>query len=53
MENHPLELRPIKTELETSWESIWDPTKNKVFWYHDTMVTSPHAKKSEIGQLQR
>jgi hypothetical protein len=27
------------------------PYQNKVFWYHETMVTSPHAKDSEIDQL--
>ncbi len=48
MENHPLELQHIKTKLETSRELIWDPTKNKTFQYHDIVVTTPHAKESEI-----
>jgi hypothetical protein len=43
-------LQCIKTELETPWEPIWDPTKKRN-WYHETIVTSPHANKSEIDQL--
>jgi hypothetical protein len=31
MENHLSKLQHIKIELKTSWESIWDPTKNKAF----------------------
>ncbi len=49
-ENHPPKLQCIKTELETPWEPIWDPTKKRN-WYHETIVTSPHANKSEIDQL--
>jgi hypothetical protein len=51
IKNHPLELRRIKTELKTSSEPIWDPAKNKAFWYHETIVTSPHVKESEIYPL--
>jgi hypothetical protein len=49
--NHPPKLWCIKIELETSWKPIWDPTKDKVFWYHETIVTNPHARKKKIDQL--
>ncbi len=51
--NHPPKLKCIKTKLETPWEPIWDPIENKTFWYHKTVVTSPHAKKSEIDRLYK
>jgi len=51
--NHPPKLRCIKTKPKTPWEPIWDPTKKKKFWYHQIVVTSPHARKSEIDQLHK
>ncbi len=51
--NHRSELWHINNELKTSWEPIWDPPKNQVFWYHETIVTSPHAKKNKIDWLQK
>jgi hypothetical protein len=51
--NHPLKLRHIKTKPKTSRDLIWDPIENKTFWYHETLVTSPHTRESEIDQLQR
>jgi hypothetical protein len=46
--NHPLKLWCIKIEPKTSWELIWDPIENQTFSYCETIVTSPHAKKSKI-----
>jgi hypothetical protein len=48
IKNHRPKLWHIKIELETSCEPIWDPIENQVFWYHETIVTSPHAKESKI-----
>ncbi len=49
--NHPPRLQCVKTELKTSWEFIWDHHEIIIFWYHETMVTSPHARESKIDQL--
>jgi hypothetical protein len=27
------------------------PYQKKTFWYHETMVTNPHATKSKIDQF--
>jgi hypothetical protein len=51
--NHQSELWHIKTKPKTSQEPIWDPTENQVFWYHETIVTSPNAKENEIDWLQK
>jgi hypothetical protein len=48
--NHPLELRCIKIELETPM--IWDLIENKVFWYHEIVMTSPHAKEKKWLTLE-
>jgi hypothetical protein len=53
IENHPPELWHIKTKSETPQELMWDPTEKKTFWYHETVVISPHAKKSKIDRLQK
>jgi hypothetical protein len=42
--NHPPELQCMKTKPKTPHEPIWNPMENITFWYHETVVTSPHAK---------
>lgn len=43
--NHVLERTIVVMELETPWESIWNPIKNKAFWYHGIVLSNLHAQK--------
>jgi hypothetical protein len=43
--NHVLERTMVVMELETPWEPIWNPIKNKVFWYHGIVLPNLHAQK--------
>lgn len=38
-------------ELKTSWELVWNPIKNQVFWHFETILLSPYASKNEKYQI--
>jgi hypothetical protein len=52
-EQNELEDDTKNIESKTWQELTWGLTKNKVFWYHETIMTNPLVKKSEIDQLQK
>jgi hypothetical protein len=38
----------VKIEPKTSWEPIWNHTKNQTSLYHETIVPNPHAKNNDF-----
>jgi hypothetical protein len=43
--NHVLERIIVVMELETPWEPLWNPIKNKTFWYHGIVLPNLDAQK--------
>jgi hypothetical protein len=45
--------RPMSITLQqgVSWEPIWDPTKNPIFWYDEGMLPSLIALETNLSQI--
>jgi hypothetical protein len=42
----------IKLQQGVFWKTIWDPTENPTFWYHEGMLLSSIVPKTNFSQIQ-